>query len=161
MTKAKEQNNQPKGLILGNTTDEEGKLFELPKYENVFIRIKPTKRKDIKAAYKRYTVKKFDNKSHQPYDDIDIEKATKETERILRACIKGWKGIYRKNEQGEIEELQYNPENLDWFLENYIDLQVGTKQDKDGEEVKVTIDEWIMNISAGPENFIENDTENL
>lgn len=163
MTEKKQNQNQPKGLILADTTsiEQDGKWFEIPNFAPSKLKIKLTKRSHWRKATKNWTVKKFNKKTHQPYDEIDNEKATEEMTKILKKAITDWDHIYRKGTDNNVEKLPFDNENFEWFLENFINLKVGTKLDDNGKEVDIPIDEWIMNISTGPENFIENDIENL
>jgi hypothetical protein len=164
MTKEKEpQNKKPKGLILADTSsiEQEGKWFEIPNHEPSQLKLILTKRKDWRKATKNWTIKKFDRKTHQSYEEIDHDKAAEEMEKILKKAVIDWNYIYMRKEDGQIENLSFNEENFDWFLDKFINLKVGTKWDENGNKVDITIDEWIMDISTGPENFLENDTENL
>ena len=128
---------------------ESGQWFEIPgdffEKEKVQLLLKPISQDDLSGT--DATVKKFNKKTHMPYDDVDRDKRKKNIENLLFESTGDWKNI----------DEEFNRENYDKFINNLGAVEVG----KDDDDEKLTLSGWITKTCLEPSNFFNNDIENL
>ena len=136
---------------------EAGKWFEIPGdyFEKLKARLllKPISQDEIDKT--DAVVKKFNKKTHLPYEELDKDKQKKNIETLLFESVGGWEGM--EKDDGTPAEL--TRENWDLFITNLGRIDVGMIDKKN--DYELTLSGWISFICLNPRNFFDNDLENL
>ena len=151
-------------LILNDfdNVEEQGKWFELPENPEYKLKIKPITQTDLRKSRSDYTSIKFDKKTHQKIEVEDPEKKREVTESLVLDCVLDWEGVKEKNEKGKIVKATFARDKFKKLLDRNANWKLYVAyNEEDNENEAVTFSGWFMKIALDPENFVEDDTENL
>ncbi len=151
-------------LILNDfdNVEEQGKWFELPENPEYKFKIKPITQTDLRKSRSDYTSIKFDKKTHQKIEVEDPEKKREVTESLVLDCVLDWEGVKEKNEKGKIVKATFARDKFKKLLDRNANWKLYVAyNEEDNENEAVTFSGWFMKIALDPENFVEDDTENL